>query len=79
MIHIELTFTPLLFRKIGFRCQQTDDGEQKTVDSEGASSSSFHHLSSETLYETTPKWHGLLMIRLVALAVGSRTEQRTAE
>jgi len=46
MIHIELTFTPLLFRKIGFRCQQTDDGEQKTEDSEGASSSSFHHLSS---------------------------------
>ncbi len=33
----------------------------------------------DTLYETSPKWHGLLMIRLVALAVGSRTEQRTAE
>ena len=31
------------------------------------------------LYETTPKWHGLLIIRLDALAAGSRAEQRTAE
>jgi hypothetical protein len=31
---------------LGQGCQQTDDGEQKTEDSKGASSSSFHHLSS---------------------------------
>jgi hypothetical protein len=33
----------------GFGCQQTDDGEQKTEDGKGASSSSFHHLSSTRL------------------------------
>jgi hypothetical protein len=26
-----------------------------------------------------PKWHGFLMIKLTALAAGSRAEQRTAE
>jgi hypothetical protein len=30
-------------------------------------------------YETTPKWHGFLMIKLAALAAGGRAEQRTAE
>ncbi len=30
-------------------------------------------------YETTPKWHGFLMINLVALAAGARAEKRTAE
>ena len=30
-------------------------------------------------YETTPKWHGFLMIKLAALAAGIRAEQRTAE
>ena len=30
-------------------------------------------------YETTPKWHGFLMVKLAALAVGGRAEQRTAE
>jgi hypothetical protein len=30
-------------------------------------------------YETTPKWHGLLTIKLAALAAGGRAEQRTAE
>jgi hypothetical protein len=29
--------------------------------------------------ETTPKWHGFLMIKLAALAAGDRAEQRTAE
>jgi hypothetical protein len=33
----------------------------------------------DTLYETTPKWHGFLMIKLAALAAGGRTEQRIAE
>ena len=35
-------------------------------------------VDTETLYETTPKWHGFLMIRLAALEAGSRAEQRTA-
>jgi len=30
----------------GVRCQQSDDGEQKTEDSKGVSSSSFHHVFS---------------------------------
>jgi hypothetical protein len=30
-------------------------------------------------YETTPKWHGFLMIKLAVLAAGVRAEQRTAE
>ena len=34
---------------------------------------------TETLYETTPKWHGFLMNKLAALAAGGRAEQRTAE
>ena len=30
-------------------------------------------------YEIEPEWDGFLMIRLAALAAGSRAEQRTAE
>jgi hypothetical protein len=30
-------------------------------------------------FETTPKWHCFLMIKLATLAAGGRTEQRTAE
>jgi hypothetical protein len=29
-------------------------------------------------YETTPKWHDFLVIKLAALAASGRTEQRTA-
>jgi len=31
------------------------------------------------LYETTPNWHGFLMINLVALPTGGRAEKPTAE
>jgi hypothetical protein len=34
------------YKVSGVRCQQSDDGEQKTEDSKGASSSSFYHVSS---------------------------------
>ena len=30
-------------------------------------------------YETTPKWHGFLMIKLVAFQASGWAEQRTAE
>jgi hypothetical protein len=40
-------------RVSGVRCQQSDDGEQKTEDSKGASSSSFNHLSSTRLSRST--------------------------
>jgi hypothetical protein len=33
---------------------------------------------ANTSHETTPKWHGFLMINLVALAAGGRAEKRTA-
>ena len=50
------------FQKVsGFRCQ--DGGTRK--------------LNFDTSYETTPKWHGFLMIRRVAWM--TRIKQRTAE
>jgi hypothetical protein len=36
-------------------------------------------LNPDTLYETPPKWHGFLMIKLAALAAGGRAKKRTAE
>jgi hypothetical protein len=36
------------------------------------------HFLVNPLFETTPKWHGFLMITLIVLAAGSRAEQRTA-
>ena len=33
----------------------------------------------DTSYETRPKWHGFLMIKLTAFAAGDQAEQRTAE
>jgi len=34
---------------------------------------------SDTLYETTPKWHGFLMIKLAALAAGLNSEPQNFE
>ncbi len=34
---------------------------------------------NNSFYETTPKWHGFLMINLVALTAGGLAEKRTAE
>jgi hypothetical protein len=37
------------------------------------------HFLVNPSYETTPKWHGLLMIKLAAFHVSGWSEQRTAE
>jgi hypothetical protein len=37
------------------------------------------HFLVNPLYETTPKWHGFLMIKLAAFQASGWAEQRTAE
>jgi hypothetical protein len=36
-------------------------------------------LDTEILYETTPKWHGFLMIKLAASAAGLNSEPQNIE
>jgi hypothetical protein len=36
--------------------------------------SGIRHLFSDTLYETTPKWHGFLMIKLAAFQASGGAE-----
>ena len=38
----------------------------------------FHRRLQESLYETTPKWHGFLMIKLAASAAGLNSEPQPA-
>jgi hypothetical protein len=36
-------------------------------------------LDTDTLYETTPKWHGFLMVKLAALVAGLNSEPQNIE
>jgi hypothetical protein len=73
--HGVLTVPDLKAAQIGTLIDDQNSDEKRSVKTRRPIIVSFYQAS----YETTPKWHGFLMIKLAAFQTSCWAEQRTAE